>query len=687
MGGLSWRDWVFSGKALLAGLLALYLALAFDLSRPYWALTAVYIVSSPFSGATRSRAIYRVLGTFLGASAAVFVVPVFVNSPELLSLVVALWTGTLLFLSMLDRSARSYVFMLAGYTMPMIALPAVSDPTTVFDIALARSEEITLGIICASVVTSIVFPFSLNSVFSSRIDGWLRDAGAWADEILRGEGAIPVTPLKRQKLAADVNGLDLLISQLSFDPGTMDLVNHAKELRGRFLLLLPAFSSMADRLHAVKLGCTDLPPDLVTLLHDIAAWVKQGAHVGAEEAGVKLLARIDAHRKSDSLDGWDALMFTGLMTRLRDVVELWFDCLVLRNTIAAGRAAAKTRTLLSSQPVLSAARHFDHALLAIKVTIVITGILASIGVWVALGWNEGSAFVTMTAVAASFYAAQDRPTKGIRTMAEWSVLSVIGAFVYVFGILPMATSFEMLALALAPFMIFLGLRMTNPLTGSMPMLLTVQVATLVGIQDRYSADLQTLVNGGIATVLGVVFAYVWVSIAHPFGAEFAARRLLKAGWRDLADAAAGLRASDADLLAGRILDRLGQLVPRLATIEDRELKKVDGFADVRLGFNVIRLQEGRKILSSESAEQVSTILIGVAEHYRNQAKAGGGVEPPLSLRESIDKGINAIKRNDGDEALGAIDALVGLRRVLFPEASPPDLRGPAETPSFSLAAE
>jgi uncharacterized membrane protein YccC len=211
----TWQDWLFSAKAFIASMLALTIALSLDLPRPYWAMAAVYVVSSPLAGATASKALYRALGTLLGASAAVLLVPVFVNAPEMLCLVVALWTGSMLFISMLDRTARSYVFMLAGYTLPMIALPVVDSPSTVFDLALSRSEEIIIGIICASLVNTLLFPSSINPLLGQRIAGWLDDAGVWAVEILRGEGSTPRTPLKRQKLAADVNGLDLIISQLS----------------------------------------------------------------------------------------------------------------------------------------------------------------------------------------------------------------------------------------------------------------------------------------------------------------------------------------------------------------------------------------------------------------------------------------------------------------------------------------
>src|ERR1700744_2159416 len=170
------RDWLFSVKTFAAAMIALYIGLALELPRPYWAMATVYIVSNPFVGATRSKAIYRVLGTALGASAAILLVPPFVESPYIFSVVVALWTGTLLYLAISDRTARSYVFMLAGYTMPLIALPAVFSPTNVFALAITRTEEILLGIVCASVVGGVVLPNRLAPTIIERTEGWFRYA-------------------------------------------------------------------------------------------------------------------------------------------------------------------------------------------------------------------------------------------------------------------------------------------------------------------------------------------------------------------------------------------------------------------------------------------------------------------------------------------------------------------------------
>ena len=140
------RDWVFSFKAFAAAMLALWIAMYMGLPRPYWAMASVYVVAHPLTGATRSKALYRVLGTLLGAAAGVAMVPSLVNSPPLLMGAVALWTGCLLYIALLHRTPRSYVFMLAAYTLPLVALPAVDNPAAIFDIAIARAEEISLGL-------------------------------------------------------------------------------------------------------------------------------------------------------------------------------------------------------------------------------------------------------------------------------------------------------------------------------------------------------------------------------------------------------------------------------------------------------------------------------------------------------------------------------------------------------------
>ena len=170
------RDWFYGVRTFAASMIALYIAMLMQMPRPYWAMATVYIVSSPFVGPTSSKALYRAIGTFAGAAAALLFVPMFVQSPYVLVVVIALWTGILLFLSMHLRTANSYALMLAGYTLPLIALPVVDNPLAVWDVAEARTEEIFLGIVCAAVVGSVFWPRRLAPVLDGAVSKWFGEA-------------------------------------------------------------------------------------------------------------------------------------------------------------------------------------------------------------------------------------------------------------------------------------------------------------------------------------------------------------------------------------------------------------------------------------------------------------------------------------------------------------------------------
>ncbi|WP_163022237.1 FUSC family protein, partial [Pseudomonas viridiflava] len=182
------RDWFYGVRTFGASMLALYIALLMEMPRPYWAMATVYIVSSPFVGPTSSKALYRAAGTLAGAAASVLLVPMFVQTPFLLAVVVGLWTGTLLFLSLHLRTANSYALMLAGYTMPLISLPVVDNPQAVFEIAVSRTEEIFLGIICAAVVGAMFWPRRLAPVFQATTEKWFSDAASYSVRILLRTG-------------------------------------------------------------------------------------------------------------------------------------------------------------------------------------------------------------------------------------------------------------------------------------------------------------------------------------------------------------------------------------------------------------------------------------------------------------------------------------------------------------------
>lgn len=671
MNAPTWRDWVFSVKAFAAAMLALYVALLFDLSRPYWAMTTVYIVANPLTGATVSKALYRTLGTVLGATASVVMVPALVNAPELLVLAVAVWTGSLLYFSMLDRTPRSYVFMLAGYTLPLVALPQLGAPDTIFTVAVARAEEITVGILCASVVGAVMFPFSVGPQVGERAHWWLRDAGAWVRDIFSDAAVTPASELARQRLAAGISELDMLISQLAHDSGSRGVRHWARALHGRLLLLLPVLSSLADRLQALRLEDEGVPPLIERLGGEIVAWIADGTD--DEVRAERFIAEITGlEPERAAMHHWRTMMHASLLARLRELVDLWQDCLVLQRKIASDDTDRIWKPALRHRPLAIQARHHDYGLMLFSATSVVCATFLAGLLWIASGWTDGAYFMAMTALACCFFGTLDQPAVPMRVMLTFFTFSQVVAGVYLFGIFPRLHDFELLVMVLAPTFIIGAAFLPRPERTLMMMMLMVNSAASLAMQSRYRVDFVMFMDQGLAVMGGVGFALIWNLAAKPFGAELAARRLVHAGWRDLAEMASGSRLHDHATLSSRTVDRLAQLMPRLAGNPNGELAGVDGLAELRVGYNILALQRDRRVLPEPVKHRVNAVLTEVAVFFRERLAQGKAAPPPTSLRERIDAALAlTLDRSRGVAGRNTAEALVGLRRALFPLAAGP----------------
>src|SRR6201984_785597 len=215
MSSIGIRPIIFSVNCYIATILTMFVAFSLDLKSPGWAMTTVYLTSQPLSGAMRAKAFYRAIGTFIGAVAMVAIVPNLVDAPELTTLAIMLWVALCVFVSLLDRTPRSYMFVLSGYTAALIGFPSVLAPGTVFDTAVSRVEEITLGVVCAAIVHSLIFPKSAFSAFEEKLRNSMAYARRWlADGLI--QQATPEVEMERRRIAADISELYVLGTSLRF---------------------------------------------------------------------------------------------------------------------------------------------------------------------------------------------------------------------------------------------------------------------------------------------------------------------------------------------------------------------------------------------------------------------------------------------------------------------------------------
>ncbi|ACD20921.1 FUSC family protein [Paraburkholderia phytofirmans] len=691
----SLRDWLFSVKTFAAAMIALYIGLALELPRPYWAMATVYIVSNPFVGATRSKALYRALGTMLGASAAVLLVPPFVESPYLFSVIVALWTGTMLYLAVSDRTARSYVFLLAGYTMPIIALPSVTNPGGVFDLAVSRTEEITLGIVCASIVGSALFPSRLAPTIIKQTDAWFRDAAFYATETLSGRLAGSAISGARQRIAATINGLELLLSQLAYDHTRPDILARAHELRGRMQLLLPIMSSLADPLIALyNSGRQTWPEGLESLLADVIKWfnepmpaVSEGYH--PDRTADALRERIAAMQPPPSaLAGWDGALLSNALWRMKQVIDVWQDCRSLRIIIT--REEGSWRPRFRHWRLGGTERFYDRGIMLFSTGTAAAAVVLACSLWIGSGWNDGASAVTLAAVACCFFAALDEPAPFIFRFFVATAISVVAAGVYLFVVLPHVHDFPMLVIMFAAPFIFVGTLIPRPQFNLATVLVAVNTATFISIQDAYDANFLVFLNSNIAGLAGLLYAYLWTRATRPFGAELAAARLLRSSWADVALTASTRPIEDPRNLAARMLDRLMQLIPRLAATDDHRHPSIESFRDLRIAFNALDLRRLTHKLGGDAPAAIDHVLDDVRQYYESCVDRRKREPVPESLMSSIDAAVarvtaqglanagapSATSQTSARRLREALHALVGLRLSLFPatltQPAPPE---------------
>ncbi|VVQ00658.1 p-hydroxybenzoic acid efflux pump subunit AaeB [Pseudomonas fluorescens] len=661
------RDWFYGVRTFAASMIALYIALLMQLPRPYWAMATVYIVSSPFVGPTSSKALYRALGTLLGAGGAIFLVPPLVEAPLLLSIAIALWTGTLLFLSLNLRTANNYVLMLAGYTLPMIALAVVDNPLAVFDVASSRAQEICLGIVCAAVIGAIFWPRRLAPVVVGATGNWFAQAIRYSDTYLGREATPEQVSGLRASMVTTFNSLETMIGQLAHEGAGPQTVKNARELRGRMIHLLPVVDALDDALLALEGRAPAQYARLQPLLAQARDWLQATAKDAPTARWTVLHERLEhQHPSAAALDERAELLFSNALYRLTEWVDLWQDCCALQHALrtddpAPWRAVYRHWRLGRLTPF------FDRGLMLYSVFSTVTAIIVASGLWIALGWNDGGSAVILAAVACSFFAAMDDPAPQIYRFFFWTLLSVIFASLYLFFVLPNLHDFPMLVLAFAVPFICVGTLTVQPRFYLGTLLTIVNTATFVSIQGAYDADFLTFINANLAGPVGLLFAFIWTLVLRPFGVELAAKRLTRFSWRDIVEMTQPATLAEHRQVGVQMLDRLMQHVPRLAmTGQDSGA----ALRDLRVGLNLLDLLAYTPRVGPQARERLEAVVAEVGEHYAACLRARERLHAPPALLRNMERARQALAMSDmtdrGEARVHLLHALSGLRLALLP---------------------
>jgi uncharacterized membrane protein YccC len=654
----------FALRTFAAAMLAFSIALWLDMPRPYWAMASVYITSNQLTGATWSKAAYRMLGTLIGAAGTIALIPNLVNAPELLSLAIALWVGLFLYLALIDGTPRSYVFMLSGYTVALLGFPVLSMPELTFDIVVARVQEIMLGIICASVVSMLVLPRSTASAIAAQTDAWLAGARRLAVDILTSRGSDRERDNERMRLAAAASEIDQLCRHLNYEAGiSANTARGLQRLRQHMLSLLPLLASIEDRRAALH-SDEGASANIAAISAKVARWLADGGQEGRQADELRS-ALDDAQPQLDAHTTWIEIMVAGCVVRLRNLVDITRDCQLLRGAIADGRNPDSLPLAFTTDALTPAVTHRDHGLALWTAAATALSVLACCAFWIATRWADGASAAIFAAVIGSLLAGMDDALSAFRGFygVFLAVIAVNG--IYTFGVLPQITTFEIFIVALMPAFLLFGWMAARPATARVGSFLAIFTSVQLALTSSYSADFISFANSSVGLMLGVCLTGVVSGIVRLFGAGWIADRLLRSNWKTLAEVADRKTKQDRVAIASLMQHRLALLAARITVVPAEARSDAANLRQLRTALSIIDLRQAALGLSHTAMAAIDDLLARLASILL--AQPAGRL--PDELVRSLDHTIASTLREAASEGRNeALLSLAGIRVGLFPEA-------------------
>ena len=483
----------FAVKTFIAGLLALYVSFWLGLDEPRWALLTVYVVSQPESGLVLAKSFYRALGTAAGVLFSTLLVFTFAQYGELFLPSLALWVGICNFAARGARNFMSYGFLLAGYTAAIIGIPAAVDPSQAYALVVARGTEIAIGIVFAALVSCLLFPRDLGHrllALTRKVILQARDFGSAAVDLGFDETHIAK---QRNQLIENLTSIESVRASAYFESAEARRLNEPVRQVGVAALTVCAIAEdIASRSISASPSATASPwimPRLLSKTNDSPA----------ENAVVtSTLVSVSDQRDMFNAEARLTEAENGLEGKSRGTpqsaqLEIWFD----------------------------------------PIPAILTGVRSSLAIavtsatWVISAWPSGPIAIIVAANVCSLLAAMEQPVTISLALAATILVATVPVFVTVFYLLPLASNFISMAIALAPLLLICGFIMAQPKIGPMGQLTVVYFTVGSNIDNVMNYDTVAFFNTSLAILFGIGVALVLFATIFPETPSLAVRFLRK----------------------------------------------------------------------------------------------------------------------------------------------------------------
>ena len=552
-----WLTWPAVGFALrttAASLVALYIAFLLNLDDPKWAPMTVWIVAQSSRGMSLSKGQYRILGTIVGAVAAVAMVALFAQVPELFILILALWLGLCTALATGLRNFRSYGAVLAGYTAAIIAFDSISSPVEVFDIAVARVIYIALGIMTEAVFTTIFAPGAPLQETRNRLATYLRQVADLCARALRGQA----NTSGFQRLLTGALELDVAAEYAAASSSSVR--SGFGHLRGASVAMLTQMA-VAQSLREHLAARLDLDEPLVE--KTAVALDAIGSASPVDPTAIAAL-RVDvrAALSTTAADrGHNIPPRLPILDHLDRLLEAAHDAL-MRQALFSDEKAPSSRLKLSF--------HVDHRDAVQNGLRTFVAIIVGSWFWIATAWPAGPSFIVILGVICALFATRPNPVIGGMGFLKGGLVAVLAAAICNFAILPMLSDFTELAVVIGIIMFATGLAMRNARTAALATSFAFLFLDLISPDNTSRVDAASFLNGALALLLGVGAGVLVFTLLFPSNPKAKRLRLQRATRRDLADIGKTPARWTREHWLSKTVDRLGGQAATNAGVPEKQ---------------------------------------------------------------------------------------------------------------------
>lgn len=664
------RDVVFSAKAYLAVVLSLVVGFSQNLENPYWAALTVYLVlTPPESGAIRSNALFRFLGTLAGGLLMMAVTALFGDQLGILAAATIMIITVATYLRQTSRTQINVLWFSAGTTAGVVGLANLLQPANVFDYATARSLEISLGIAVITAVDSILWPRPITNDFLQTMADWSKQARRWMADAAglagdSGDGHTRPRALRQglRDLTRAMATIDARAIQLPFD-----IISIAPQRQQLNLVRRQVVNVIAD-LIAVVIWTRSLAsgedqhgePD--PWVRTVARWLEETGDGDAARARAStadaLITDLDTARTSlDPVAHRSALVRYGLLTRLIALVRDWSDLNEALWSVATGSKLPSR--LLEVARHSAPVRSVDYVRALADVAPMILSMTFTASLWYWTAWGSGSGALLFSFIGCVFLMGQDRILQSSVGLIVVILTAFGSVFLYQYAILPRVTEFPVLVMVVGCAVLPFGLLMTMSTAG---MLLCIYTFSFLGLQNAYSADFNQSLQTLSSSIVGLFIALASLYVCSFDHARFNARRLVAAVRHDIADIAGSRRRPLRQRFLFLATDRLSLYFPAAEqSAGGGQIPRLRMLEDFGIGANLLTLREHERSATLLTRDTIRTVCDAAARAYLRKL---ADLPDDGLLRDAVEAALDAIAADGAPDSLPLLDALTGIRLAL-----------------------